>query len=298
MLANLLRAFALQKYMKEFYWKDYLNITLGAALYALGIIGFIRPAEIVLGGLPGIALLIEYGADIPLQLTYFATNAVLLVFALKVFGLKFLAKTIYCVVVFTAFLLMLPIIITNPIVENEMLMSGIIGGMLCGAGMGFVFSANGSTGGFTIVVAMINKYKNVSFGRGVMFIDVVIISSSLIVFQDFTKVVHGLIVMGVMVYTIDLVVNGFRQSVQFLIVSSKYDRIADAINSKLNRGCTVLDGTGWYSKAPAKVILLLARQSESAEIFRLIKSIDEKAFISQSVVRGVYGEGFDAIKGK
>ena len=281
---------------KEFYWKDYLNITIGAALYAFGIIGFIRPAEIVMGGLPGIALLIEYGSGIPLQLTFFAVNAVLLIFALRIFGKKFLTKTIYCVVVFTLFLSVLSRIITNPIVEYEMLMSGIIGGMLCGAGMGFIFNASASNGGFTIIVAAINKYKNISFGRGVMFIDIVIIFSSLIVFADFTKIVHGLIVMGVMVYTIDLVINGFKQSVQFLIVSSKHELIADAINSQLNRGCTLLDGIGWYSKTPTKVILLLARQSEAAEIFRLIKSIDEKAFISQSAVRGVYGEGFEAMK--
>jgi uncharacterized membrane-anchored protein YitT (DUF2179 family) len=130
-----------------------------------------------------------------------------------------------------------------------------------------------------------------------MLVDLVIICSSLIVFMDYTKIVHGLIVMGVMVYAIDLVINGFRQSVQFMITSSKYELIADAINNQLNRGCTVLDGTGWYSKKPTKVIMLLARQSEASEIFRLIKSIDEKAFISQSVVRGVWGEGFDVMKG-
>jgi uncharacterized membrane-anchored protein YitT (DUF2179 family) len=282
--------------MKNFYWKDYLNITLGAALYSFGIIGFIRPAEIVMGGLSGIALLVEYGTGIPMQFTYFAVNVVLLLVALRIFGFKFLTKTMYCVVVITVFLSVFSKIITQPIVENEMLMSGIICGMLCGAGMGFVFSANGSTGGVTIIVSIINKYKNVSFGRGVMLVDFVIICCSLIVFLDYTKIVHGLIVMGVMVYVIDLVINGFRQSVQFMIISSKYELIADAINNQLNRGCTVLDGTGWYSKKSTKVIMLLARQSEASEIFRLIKSIDEKAFISQSSVRGVWGEGFDAMK--
>jgi len=100
----------------------------------------------------------------------------------------------------------------------------------------------------------------------------------------------------VMTYTVDLVINGFRQSVQFLIFSAKYDEIADAINKELNRGCTVLDGTGWYSKNPTKVIVLLARRKEAAQIFRLIKEIDKDAFISQSVVRGVWGQGFDVIK--
>jgi len=290
----------LKQYSQNFYWKDYLNITIGLFLYAIGLIGFIKPAGVVTGGLTGISLLVEYATDgkIPLQFTYFSVNAVLLIIALKVLGFKFLIKTIYSVLALTLLLSVFPQIISKPIVENEPLMSAIIGGMMCGAGIGFVFNANGSTGGTDIIVAIINKYKNIAFGRLMMFLDFIIICCSFFVFLDFIKIVHGLIVMGVMTYTIDLVINGFRQSVQFLIFSKKYDFIADAINKELNRGCTVLDGTGWYSKESSKVIVLLARRSEANEIFRLVKSIDENAFISQSVVRGVWGQGFDPIKSK
>nr|WP_239057063.1 YitT family protein [Paludibacter sp. 221] len=284
--------------MKIFYWKDYLNITIGLLAYAVGLIGFIRPVGVVTGGLTGISLLVEYatGGSIPIQYTYFAVNAILLIVALKVLGFKFLIKTIYSVLVLTFLLTLMQKIITKPIVENEPLMSALIGGMMCGAGIGFVFNANGSTGGTDVVVAIINKYKNIAFGRGMMFCDFIIICCSYFVFHDFIKIVHGLIVMGVMTYTIDLVINGFRQSVQFLIFSKKYEIIADAINKELNRGCTILDGMGWYSKEPSKVIVLLAKRSEAATIFRMIKSIDENAFISQSVVRGVWGQGFDPIK--
>ncbi len=284
--------------LKQFYWKDYLNITLGLVLYAIGLIGFIKPGEVVTGGLTGITLLIEYGTNgrIPLQYSYFLINVALLAAALKILGLKFLLKTIYSVIMLTLLITVARQFITEPLIPDEPIMSAIIGGMMCGAGIGLVFNANGSTGGTDIIVAVINKYKNIAFGRGMMLCDFIIICCSYIVFQDFIKIVHGLIVMGVMTYTIDLVINGFRQSVQFLIFSKKYDVIADAINNELHRGCTVLDGTGWYSKKPTKVIVLLARRSEAAGIFRMIKSIDEHAFISQSVVRGVWGEGFDPIK--
>ncbi len=287
-------------YLKNFYWKDYLNITLGLLVYAIGLIGFIKPVGVVTGGLAGIALLVEYATagKIPLQYTFFCVNAVLLIVALRILGFKFLMKTIYSVVVMTFLLSVFQKIITKPIVENEPLMSALIGGMMCGTGIGFVFNANGSTGGTDIVVAIINKYRNIAFGRGMMFCDFIIICCSYFVFHDFIKIVHGLIVMGVMTYTIDLVINGFRQSVQFLIFSDKYEIIADAINNELNRGCTVLDGTGWYSKEPKKVIVLLARRSEGSGIFRMVKSIDENAFISQSVVRGVWGQGFDPIRSK
>ena len=99
-----------------------------------------------------------------------------------------------------------------------------------------------------------------------------------------------------MSYAMDLVINGSKQSVQYLIISDKYDTIADAINKELHRGCTLLEGMGWYTKKPTKIILVLAKRTESIEMFRLIRSIDEKAFISQSTVRGVYGEGFDKIR--
>ena len=285
-----------KRYLKEFYWKDYLNITIGLCLYALGLIGFIKPVGIVTGGLTGIALLVEYASGIPLQYTYFLTNCALLLVALKILGVKFLVKTIYGVIVLTGLLTLCQTYIKGPIIHEEPLLSGVIGGMLCGAGIGMVFSANGSTGGTDIVVAIINKYKNIAFGRGMLLCDFVIICCSYLVFQDMQKIIYALIVMGVMTYTIDMVINGFRQSVQIFIFSEKYDIIANAINHEMHRGCTILDGTGWYSKKPVKVIVVLAKRSEAIDMFRLIKRIDERAFISQSTVRGVYGEGFDQIR--
>lgn len=289
-----------KRYLKDFYWKDYVIMTLGLALYAVGLIGFIKPGGIVTGGLAGIALLVEYATKggIPMQNIYFLVNCVLIVLALKMLGLKFIVKTIYSVVVLTFFLSVMQALVTEPIIQNEPLLSGVIGGMMCGAGIGLVFSVNGSTGGTDIVVALINKYRNLAFGRGMMLCDLVIIGSSYFVSHDYNKIVAGLIVMAVMTYVIDMVINGFRQSVQFLIFSEKYEEIANAINKEMRRGCTVLDGMGWYSKKPSKVIILLAKRTEATDIFRMIRSIDEKAFISQSTVRGVYGEGFDKIASK
>lgn len=287
-----------KRYLKDFYWKDYALIFVGLAIYAIGLIGFIKPGGIVTGGLTGIALLVEYATNgsIPLQYTYFLTNCALLFVALKVLGLKFMIKTIYGVIVLTFLLTICQTYITEPIVKNEPLLSGVIGGMMCGVGIGLVFSCNGSTGGTDIIVALINKYKNIAFGRGMLLCDFTIICCSYFIFYNYQTIIYGLIVMGVMTYSIDMVINGFRQSVQILIFSEKYNVIADAINTELHRGCTILDGTGWYTKKPTKVIIVLAKRTEALEMFRLIKSIDEKAFISQSTVRGVYGEGFDKIR--
>lgn len=286
-----------KKYLKDFYWKDYATITFGLILYSIGLIGFIQPVGIVTGGLAGVALIVEYATGTPLQITYFSVNCVLLIIALKILGLKFLVKTIFGVVTLTGLLTLAKALIKEPFIENEPLLSGVIGGMICGAGIGLVFNANGSTGGTDIIVATINKYKNIAFGRGMLLCDFVIICSSYFLMKDYQIIVAGLIVMGVMTYTIDMVINGFRQSVQVMIFSEKYDIIADAINRELRRGCTVLDGTGWYTKKPTKVIVVLTKRSQANDLFRLVRSIDERAFISQSTVRGVYGEGFDQFKG-
>lgn len=286
-----------KKYLKEFYWKDYVYITLGLALYAIGLVGFIKPQGIVVGGSTGIGLVVEYATAIPFQYTYLFINTFLFVIALKVLGLRFMIKTIYGVLTLTLLITICEKIISEPFVENEPLLSGLIGGIVCGVGVGLVLSVNGSTGGSDTLIAIIGKYKNISFGRGVLLFDFVVISSSFFIFHDYQKIVAGLIVLGVMSYAMDMVINGSRQSVQYLIISEKYEIIANAINKELHRGCTLLEGMGWYTKKPTKVILVLAKRSESIEMFRLIRSIDEKAFISQSTVRGVYGEGFDKIKG-
>jgi uncharacterized membrane-anchored protein YitT (DUF2179 family) len=234
---------------------------------------------------------------IPVSVSYFVINIVLLLAALKILGFKFLIKTIFGVFSLSASLSFFEWLLKGePLLHDQPFMSIIIGAFLCGSGLGLVFSANGSTGGTDIVGAIVNKYKNISIGRALLFCDFIIIGSSFFLFHDVEKIVFGFVEMFVSNYIIDVVLNGNRQSVQFLIFSQKYDEIAEHIINDLGRGCTILDGVGGYSRKPVKVVVLLAKKSESVSIFRLVKQIDHQAFISQSIVRGVYGEGFDQIK--
>ena len=233
---------------------------------------------------------------IPVSVSYFVINILLLAIALKILGLKFLIKTIFGVFSLSASLTLFENIFTEPIIKNEPFMCITIGGLLCGTGLGLIFASNGSTGGTDIIGAIITKYKNISIGRAMLMLDFVIIGSSYILFHDVEKIVFGFVEMVVSNYMIDQVVNGSRESVQFFIFSQKHDEIADRIINELGRGCTILDGTGGYSKKPVKVVMVVARKSESVTVFRLVKRIDHNAFISQSPTRGVFGEGFDPIK--
>jgi len=145
----------------------------------------------------------------------------------------------------------------------------------------------------------VNKYRNITLGRVLLYCDVLIICSSyLFDFGSLEKIVYGLTTMAISTVAVDMVISGVRQSVQFFIFSKEYEQIATRINLDLHRGVTILDGMGWYSKEPVKVITVVARKNESTKIFRIVKEIDPNAFISQSSVIGVYGEGFDVIKGK
>jgi len=162
-----------------------------------------------------------------------------------------------------------------------------------------VFLNNGSSGGTDIIAKVVNKYRNITLGRILLYCDVLIISSSYFLQNgSIERIVYGLTALTVTTLTVDMVINGVRQSVQFFIFSKNYEEIASRINSEVHRGVTILDGMGWYSKEPVKVITVIARKNESIKIFRLVKEIDPNAFISQSSAIGVYGEGFDVIKSK
>ena len=181
-------------------------------------------------------------------------------------------------------------------------MALILGCTMTGSALAIVFLTGGSTGGTDIIAASINKYRNISLGTVLTFTDLLIISSCMLipqfgdVLQRAHMVVFGLCTMFVENFMLDYLMNRRRQSVQFLIVSTKWQEIADAIGTKMDHGVTILDGHGWYTGQERKVLCILARRSESADIFRLIKKIDSHAFVSQSAVIGVFGEGFDQIK--
>jgi uncharacterized membrane-anchored protein YitT (DUF2179 family) len=284
--------------LREF--KDYLFIFFGLVCYAMGWTAFLLPYQITTGGVTGVAAIIFYATGFPLQYSYFAINAVLIGFAFKILGFKFTIKTAFGIFSLTFLLGFFQKIVghTKIIGEDQEFMACVLGSAICGIGLAIAFLNNGSTGGTDIIAAIVNKYRDVTFGRMILYCDVVIISSCYFVFHDWKRVVFGFVTLTITSYVLDLIINSARQSVQFFIFSKEYDKIADRISSDTHRGVTVLDATGWYSKNEMKVLMVLAKKNQSVFIFRMVKDIDPSAFISQSSVIGVYGEGFDKIKVK
>ncbi|OIP84480.1 MAG: hypothetical protein AUK44_02445 [Porphyromonadaceae bacterium CG2_30_38_12] len=280
--------------------KEYIFIAFGLLMYAGAWKAFLLPHQITGGGVTGIGALVYYASGIPISLTFFAINAVLLLIAIKTVGIKFSLRTIYGVSVLTLFFSVLPQASIGTFVgEKEDFMACVLGGLISGVGIGLVFLSNGSSGGTDIIAKVVNKYRNITLGRILLYCDVLIVSSSYFLkFGSIERIVYGLTTLTINTLTVDMVINGVRQSVQFFIFSKHYEQIASRINHEVHRGVTILDGMGWYSKEPVKVITVIARKNESIRIFRIVKDIDPNAFISQSSAIGVYGEGFDVIKSK
>ena len=292
--------------------KDYLFIILGLILYGFGFTAFILPHEIVIGGLSGVGTLVYFatGGLISVAVTQYVCNLLLLGFAFKIVGKTFVWRTIFgatvislAIGIFEAIFMQL----SHPLIE-DMSMSAILGAILCGLGIGLCFVHNGSSGGTDIVAAMVSKVSNVSIGRTMIFCDMLIVSISIFLpfsgdFQQRIEVrvpliVYGWVVTFIVAYMTDMVINTNRQATQFIIFSSKWAEIADKINMEAHRGVTVMDGEGWYTKKEVKVLMVWCRKIESVTIFRIIKSIDDNAFITQANVNGVYGKGFDTMKVK
>ena len=293
--------------------KEYLLLTLGILIYVAGWTIFMIPNNLIGGGLTGVSSIIQYAVGIKMGYTYFVLNAILLVTAFVVIGANFGGKTIYAIILASVGLNVLQDLIPATIIEtlsvqNGKLMSTIMGGILSGAGIGMSMSQGGSTGGTDIIALIVNKYRNISPGRIILWIDAVIILSSLAVpsytaegelvpfAEKITTVVYGLILITVNGYVIDLYLSGSKQSVQLFIMSRKYEEIADAITKDIHRGVTVLPAVGWFTKKENHVLMVVARKTDLNFLLKYIKTIDNDAFLSVSSVTGVYGNGFDNIK--
>ncbi|MCR5414667.1 MAG: YitT family protein [Kiritimatiellae bacterium] len=287
---------------------DILIITISCLAYAAAWSVFILPYGIVTGGVTGLSNILFYSLKINVAVSYLAVNALLYLAALKFLGLRFLAKTMYATAALTFFLWIGQALMTGPSGElvhilgkQERFMALLIGCSVCGAAIATMFNTSGSSGGTDILAAIANKYFGVSVGSFLMVIDFLIVGSSLFMpgmgarAERIEFVAFGLCAMAVECAVINHVMNLSRRSVQFMIFSRKHERVAKEIARVTGHTMTLLDGHGHYTGQDIKVICMLARMRESAIIFAVIRRADPEAFVSQSRVIGVYGDGFDAL---
>lgn len=287
--------------------KEYLLMSVGMFLYAFGWVACVIPAGGMGGGATGLSMI--FNAIFPaisIGTFVFIINAILLIVAGFIVGWNFGIKTIFCISILSVAMDVWGIVLPENIlaiytesIDSHNILLVILGAVLAGAGVALSFSQGGSTGGTDIVAMIINKYKTISYGKIVISSDFFIIGSSLFIASDVASgiatVIYGYIMVAVFGYTVDLIQSGNQQSNQIFIISPEYEKIADAIIHEANRGATVIDGTGWYSKSDCKIVMVVCRKRDASGILKIARRIDERAFITMGSVMGVYGQGFEAL---
>ncbi|MBR5076018.1 MAG: YitT family protein [Bacteroidales bacterium] len=284
---------------------EYITLTLACFIFTIAWECFMIPNGMSAGGMMGLCTIIQYatGGVIQAQYSYFVINALLIIIAVIAMGIGFGFKTIFCIVMSSVAMQILSkaeVLHAIPgsfFYMEERLLVPVVAGVFESVGLGLVLRYGGSTGGTDIIALMVNKYWPVSLSTVFLLSDVVI--CSLLLFlpdKTFSDMCYGLVEVVIFSLVIDIVVGGKRSSCQLLVFSQKYDQIADHIIRNMDRGVTVLKAQGWYTKSDRNVLLLLIGQNQLAELTRVIKELDPRAFMSISPTRNVYGEGFEEIK--
>lgn len=286
---------------RQIIW-SYLVITLGILVYTFAWSAVMLPAQIVGGGVSGICSVIYYalGVHIPIGVMSFVINTCLLLVGLKFLGSKFGVNTIYGIVLSAlGFILWQQVLHIDTLFDVSQFggfMCAIIGGALCGVGIGLAFSMGGNTGGTDIIALILSKYYNISPGKVIMYLDLIIIGLSYFVSSKIENVVFGYIVMFTMTYVLDMIVDGNKQSYQIMVFSKQNKEIGDAVTKEVGRGATLLDAEGCYSHQHNPVLIIMVHRTDKSRVMQIIHRIDADAFLSVSKTQGVYGRNFEKLK--
>ena len=270
---------------------DILKTAIGCALFALGFDLFLMPGGMNAGGLSGLAMVVVHLTDFSsVGLVTALFNIPLFILAGKKIGKKFFLGSFIGMAFSSVFIDMFAVL---PVPEVEPLLGAVYGGVICGAGLGFVFAAGVSTGGSDIVVRLLKlKYRHVPIGVISMSFDACVAILTGIVFRDVNAALYTGITIYITGKIIDMVVYSFDYSKVALIITKEYEQVAQMISDKLEGGATYLHGEGTYSRKATKVVLTAVKKQQIAELKELVVDIDPDAFIIVQEAHQVLGDGF------
>ncbi len=307
--------------MKKFITKntaimEFIIITIGAAIMAIGIGVFLVEAKVVPGGVSGLSMATHYlsGGTIPVGLMIWVFNIPLYIWGLKELGKEFGVRTFYGFTLNSFFIdffrgdipgfnfiqLQNSPTVSN-LRENDFLFLILIGAALLGIGLGLIFKFRGTTAGSDIVAAIMHKRFGVKPGMAIMIIDffVICLAGLIIDLKDLagdrsavTLTFYALFLLFVSSRLVDVIIDGFDYARSALIISDKNDEIAKAIMNELSRGATALKARGIYRNVDREVLITVITLKELSKLTHIIKTIDPTAFVTVNNVHEVLGEGF------
>ena len=274
--------------------RNLLMIAVGSAIFSLGFDLFLEPAGISCGGVSGIAMLIVYATKskfLTVGILSALINLPLFFFGYHKIGkLFFFGSLLGMVVTSVGFDLFARIL---PIPKTEPLVAAIFGGVIIGAGLGIVFIAGASTGGVDIVARLLKlKFRNSPIGKILLCMDLCTAVATGIVYGEFNNTLYSVITLVLSSFVLDKVVYGMDYAKVALIISDRYEEIAQAIDTQLDRGVTLLHGQGFYLRSDKFVLLSAVKRKQLAQLKDLVMSIDPSAFIILQDAHQVLGDGF------
>lgn len=280
--------------MKKIIWRDYLGITIGAFITAIGLNMFLIPYKIAAGGVSGLATVLYYLLNWPVGMIMLAFNIPLFIMGVRLMGPRYGVNTL-----FGAGMLSLAIDVLapfTPVMTSDLLLNSLYGGVVEGIGLGIVFRSKGNTAGTALAAVILNKLFGIRIGQAMMAADFFVIVFAGVAFKSPELALYALIAMFVTGQIVDLVQEGPVSSKAFFVMSSQPDKLADSIISELDRGVTVFEAKGGYTGEKKEMLLCVVDTSQVTRLKELIYEIDSKAFIIVTSAHEVLGNGFAEIK--
>ena len=284
----------LEKKLLRKIWK-YLMITAGAAVYAVAFQFFLFPNEIVSGGVTGIAMIVNALTHWPVGVMIIIMNVPLFLVSWRHFGMEYMIASLVGMglssVLVDAFSLSGLVLTTDP------MLAAVIGGVIKGAGLGLIYYCNGSTGGMDIVVKFLRqRYSHINFGTIMLTVDTAVVVAYAMVLGQYQSAMYSIIAMYVVTKVVDLFLYGIDNSALCFIISDQSEKLTEEILSgTVHRGVTILEGEGAYSHAEKHVVMCVVKRTQLPELRRLVKGVDERAFVVVTDAKNVFGKGFESI---
>lgn len=274
--------------MKNRILRDMILILVGSFIFATGVNAFIISANLGEGGVTGVSLILLYAFDISPAWSTFILNAILIAL-----GYKFLSKrsTVYTIIAVIAISVFLGLTDSWVVHTNEILINTIFGGFMVGLGIGLIVLSGGTTAGTTILARIAHKYLDVNTSYALLFFDLIVVMFSLTV-MPLEKALLTVISLYVGTKVMDFVIEGLNPKKAVTIISQNPDQIAKMIDEQIGRGCTILNGRGYYSKKDTDVLYVVIAKTQLSRTKRMIRKFDENAFVVVHDVRDVLGNGF------
>jgi len=276
---------------------DYLLLTIGVFMLGIGIMAFWAPHNLVTGGISGLAIIILYYTEsagfavpIPIWLSNLVLNLPLFVIGFKVIPRDFFIRSIYGYLMLTIALYVLRFL---PAIPSDLVTASIFGGVIAGIGISFIIRARGTTGGSTLIAAILNRwmFKHISMAKILFVVDSTIILVGLLMFGP-VFAMYAVIAVFISTKVTDAAIDGLSFAKGAFIISKEADAIADRIMNDVNRGVTEIACKGKYSGKEQTLLLCVVPAKEMVNLKELVHELDEKAFVIVTDVREVLGEGF------